>query len=66
MIEPPSYMASRLRPYFIHRQDSGHGYKRSGFYLPERWICRLCRKELKPNNAGAQSHLAKHLREQMK
>jgi hypothetical protein len=29
------------------------------FYL---WECRLCGKRIKPNTAGAQSHVAKHLR----
>ncbi len=27
------------------------------------WRCRQCEKDLMPNTAGAQSHLAKHLRE---
>lgn len=26
------------------------------------WRCRICGKEIKPNSAGAQSHIAKHLR----
>ncbi len=30
-----------------------------GFYL---WECRMCGQRLKPNTAGAQSHVAKHLR----
>ena len=29
---------------------------------PERWICRVCSLAVKPNAAGAQSHIAKHLR----
>jgi hypothetical protein len=29
------------------------------YYL---WECRLCGQRLKPNTAGAQSHIAKHLR----
>ncbi len=28
-----------------------------------RWVCRRCGSSLKPNSAGAQSHIAKHLRE---
>lgn len=27
------------------------------------WECRRCGQVIKPNNAGAQSHVAKHLRE---
>jgi len=30
-----------------------------------RWKCRRCGQHLKPNTAGAQSHLAKHLRAAM-
>lgn len=30
--------------------------------LGRRWRCRRCGKEIKPNTAGAQSHIAKHLR----
>jgi hypothetical protein len=31
--------------------------------LGRRWKCYLCGQLLKPNTAGAQSHLAKHVRE---
>lgn len=31
--------------------------------VARRWVCRLCGKALKPNTAGAQSHVAKHVRE---
>jgi hypothetical protein len=27
------------------------------------WACKLCGKEIRPNAAGAQSHIAKHVRE---
>lgn len=27
------------------------------------WECRSCGKRIKPNTAGAQSHISKHLRE---
>lgn len=27
------------------------------------WQCKLCGKSLRPNTAGAQSHIAKHVRE---
>lgn len=30
--------------------------------LASRWKCRMCGKCIKPNNAGAQSHIALHLR----
>jgi hypothetical protein len=30
------------------------------------WRCLLCGQDIKPNNLGAQSHVAKHLREKSK
>jgi hypothetical protein len=47
-------LMSRIRTVGIRPQDDKP---------VETWICILCGQGIKPNPAGAQSHLAKHLRE---
>ena len=32
-------------------------------FVGRRWRCKQCGQDLKPNTAGAQSHIAKHLKE---
>lgn len=48
-----------LRYFVVQHERVGYHTERR----PERWICKLCGQSLQPNNAGAQSHISRHLKE---
>jgi len=51
----------RYRRYFNY-QPERRGY-RQHHRCDEAWICKICGRAIRPNNAGAQSHVTKHVRE---
>lgn len=57
----------RYRPHFrdIKVGREGSSYRGGGRSIIH-WQCRLCGQIIKPNTAGAQSHIAKHVRQTSK
>lgn len=53
----------RYRPHFrLIRVRHGKGLFFEDMWY---WQCRYCGQVIKPNSAGAQSHLVKHLRDKV-
>jgi hypothetical protein len=48
--------------YLVYFQPLRETYENGTWEM--KWKCRRCGKVIKRNTAGAQSHLAKHLREE--
>lgn len=53
-------LANRFQPYFTHRPGTVGICREDRTY--EAFICKLCGQVLAPNSAGANSHIAKHVR----
>lgn len=52
-------LPSRYRRTFFEERTRAEDRVRWYF----KWVCRQCGQKLQPNTAGAQAHVAKHLRE---
>ena len=62
----PARVPRKYGPYFRHRFVDGDPVVATAVglrpTLHHRWECRMCGKQIIPNTAAAQSHIAKHAR----